>query len=131
MKVVFDTNILISAFLTTTGPSEHIMRHAFKKHTVIISTYILHEFEKTLTHKLHVPAKLVNKAKDFLKRRAVFASAAKKSDIEFVDKKDIPILNLVLVAKPHYFVTGDKRMLAMKKLGSTLFVSPREAMEIL
>ena len=131
MKIVFDTNVLISGFLTTAGPSEHTLKQAFKKHTVILSGYILLEFEKTLTQKLKVPVDLAKRAKEFLRKRALTIEVARNPEIRFSDRKDIPILNLIWASKPHYFVTGDKRLLAMKKLGPTLFLSPREAMELL
>lgn len=131
MRIVFDTNVLISAFLTTTGPSQHVFAMALKRHTVILSEYVVEEFEKKLTGKLEIPRGKVRQATDFLRRRAVILNVAKHSEIKFSDKKDIPLLALVEASKAHYFITGDKKLLGLKKHGSTLFLTPREAMEIL
>ena len=38
---------------------------------------------------------------------------------------------LLEVSKANYFVTGDKLLLRMKRFGITLFLSPRQALEVL
>ena len=122
MKVVFDTNVLISAFLTTTGPSQSVFTAALKRHTVVLSEYILKEFEKKLVGKLRMPVERVRHAVDFLRRRVTV--------LDISGKKDLPLLALLETAQAHYFVTGDKKLLELKKHKSALFLTPREAMEI-
>ena len=131
MKIVFDTNVLISGFLTTSGPAQHVLNRALKGHEVILSDYILEEFQNKLTRKLGFPGELIEQAVHFLKLRATIVAVPRGIKIEFSDRKDVPILTLIQIAKPHYFVTGDKRLLSLKKLGPTLFLSPREAMEMI
>lgn len=132
MKIVLDTNILISGFLTTTGPSQYILDLAIKKHTVILSGYILREFKEKLLYKLEIPAGLTDEAIAFLRKRTVIPEKVKTHPkTRFSDTKDRPILALIEEVKPHYFITGDKKLLTIKKLGSTLFLTAREAMEVL
>lgn len=131
MRIVFDTHVLISAFLTTTGPSQYVFTTALKRHTVILSEYVLEELRRKLIEKLGIPKEKVHQTIDFLKKRAIILNITKHSRIKFSDRKDIPLLALVTASKAHYFVTGDKKLLELKKHGSTLFLTPREAMEIL
>lgn len=131
MKIVFDTNILISAFLTTAGPSQHVFSAALKRHTVILSEYILKEFSEKLVNKLEIPRRQVLQAADFLRKKTIILNVPETAKATFSDKKDIPLLSLLEAAKPHYFVTGDKKLLALKKHGPTLFLTPRETMEII
>ncbi len=131
MKVVFDTNILISGFLTVTGISQHVFSMALRRHTVILSDYILQEFEQKLIEKLGLSENRVRPAVDFLRRRAVIFKVTPNPKIQFSDKKDIPLLSLVEASGAHYFVTGDKQLLGIKKFGLTLILSLREALEIL
>ena len=84
-----------------------------------------------LIHKLEVPHALVQRTVHFLRQRTIVLEVPVNPNIEFEDKKDEPILSLIDVAKANYFVTGDKKLLALKKRGQTLFLTPREAMEIL
>lgn len=131
MKVIFDTNVLISGFLTATGPAQYVLGRALRNHTVLLSEYILKEFEEKLIHKLEVPRELVKQSIDFLRKRSILLEDPEPNEIKFQDKADIPILSLIQVSKAHYFVTGDKKLLSLKRMGPTAFISPREAMEIL
>lgn len=131
MKIVFDTNVLISGFITAAGTSQYILSRGFKRHQVVLSGYILREFEDKMSGKLKIPSALVQKAIIFLEKHTSLHPSSKISGVPFSDVKDIPILGLVASAKPHYFITGDRKLLEIKKMGPTLFLSPREAMEVL
>lgn len=131
MKIVLDTNVLISGFLTTTGLSQYVVSLALKRHSIVLSRYILHEFQKQMENKLKMPHDFVKQALDYLQKRTVILEIQVSTQTHFSDQKDIPILNLLETAKPHYFITGDKKLQALKKFGQTLILSPREAMEVL
>lgn len=131
MKIVFDTNVLISAFLTTTGPSQYVLSRALRRHRVILSAYILNEFQEKPIKKLGMPRSFVREAMDFLKRRTHLIEPAESHGITFKDKKDIPILLLAGSSGAHYLVTGDKALLELKKYGVCTLIRPREAMEFL
>lgn len=131
MKVIFDTNVLISAFLTTTGPSQHILSIALQRYDVTLSEYILTEFANKLRQKLKMPEAVVYKAVDFLRRKAIIVSVQETSKHSFSDIKDRLILDLIEVSSANYFITGDKALLELKKMGLTVFLSPREALKVL
>lgn len=131
MKVVFDTNIFISGFLTATGTSQHIFSLALKRHTIILSPYILDELLKKLCTKLNFPAVEANDLIRFLKNKTHILDVAPNPKIQFKDKKDIPILSLAQASGAHYLITGDKELLKLKKIGTTLILSAREAFEVL
>ena len=131
MKVVFDTNVLISAIITTTGISQHVFAIGLKRHTVILSDYILQELESKLIDKLHLPPKQTLNTINFLKKKTIILSVESNPKIRFEDKNDIPILSLLESAKAHYLVTGDKKLLELKKFSQTLILTPREALRIL
>lgn len=131
MKVVFDTNILISGFLTSTGVSQSALTAGLKRHTVILSEFILEELRKKLVGKLGVPEKEVEVVTHFLRTRAVVLKISPNPKIQFGDKKDIPLLSLVEACAPHYLVTEDKKLVELKKHKQTLILTPREALEAL
>lgn len=131
MKVIFDTNLLISGFFTTAGISQYVFSLGVKRHTVILSEYILEELERKLTGKLKIPGNQIEMLIQFLRSRALVLDPPANPRIRFTDRKDIPILNLAEVSGAHYLVTGDKDLLNLKKIGRTLILSPREAIEAL
>ena len=97
---------------------------------LILSPYILEEFRNKLVNKLAFSEEQVREAAHFLERRSVILDAPLKN-ILFPDKKDIPILALLEASGAHYFVTGDKKLLELKKWKTTFFLTVREALEIL
>ena len=130
MKIVFDTNVLISAFLTTAGPSQYILATALAEQIVILSPYILEEFTNKLVSKLAFSGEQAREMAGFLEKRAVIIDAP-LTNTSFSDKKDIPLLALLETSGAHYFVTGDKKLLELKKWKTTFFLTAREALEIL
>jgi len=131
MKVVFDTNVLISGFLTTTGVAQYAFRLGLKRHNLIISEFIIDELRRKLTQKLGFSDAEISGIFHLLEQRATLLHVPLDKKISFSDKKDIPILSLVKATQSHYLVTGDKKLLALKKFGSTLILSPRESLEVL
>jgi putative PIN family toxin of toxin-antitoxin system len=132
MKVVFDTSVLLSAFLTKSGIAQQLLERVFAVHTSLTSEYILREATAKLSGKLNVPEREVEFFTRFLRTRMTAIDLPEKSGrINFEDPKDIPILHLLGVAGAHYFVTGDKKLLDLKKHKQTLFLSLREALELL
>ncbi|OQA54680.1 MAG: hypothetical protein BWY42_01652 [Candidatus Omnitrophica bacterium ADurb.Bin277] len=131
MRVVFDTNILLSAFLTQGGVAQKLFERAVAKYTVLTSEYILAEATEKLAIKLNVPEDKINAFIRYVRVRMHIYSPAGNGKIDFEDPKDIPILDLLHAGGVHYFITGDKKLLALKKHRQTLILSLREALELL
>lgn len=103
----------------------------YNRHAVILSEFILEEMREKLLKKLRLPENLTAETVRFLKRRSLVIKAPVNPHIHFEDKNDIPILSLLEASGAHYLITGDKKLLALKKFKQTLILSPREALEIL
>jgi putative PIN family toxin of toxin-antitoxin system len=132
MRVTLDTNVLISAFITTEGIASRVLLRSLEQHQTCFSDYILREFREKLIRKLQYPSGLVDIFLKFLASRAqLFSVRSTTAAPDFSDSKDIPILQLLEVAEVHYFVTGDKKLLGLKKHKQTLILSLREALELL
>ena len=131
MRIVFDTNILIAGFLTVTGVPQYVFNQSLKNHTVILSEFILEELKEKLIDKLGAPPSKVEQVINFLRKRTNILNVPIDSKIRFEDKDDIPILSLAVISGAHYLVTGDKKLIHLKKIGKTLMLTPREALEVL
>jgi putative PIN family toxin of toxin-antitoxin system len=131
MKIVFDTSVLLSAFLSTDGLSSYVFKKSLKYHTVILSAYILEEAREKMAKKFNVPKGPLDSFLAFLRRRTVVLNPSLSRKISFSDKGDVPILQLVQFCQAHYFVTWDKKLLDLKKIGPSLILSPKEIVEIL
>ena len=131
MKIVFDTNVLISAFLSSSGTSQVVFAEAIQNHTVLLSDYVLAEFRRILHNKLNVPVGVVDSAIQGIKKDVFILDKVSLVGVHFSDKADIPILALVKTARAQILVTGDKKMLALKRFFKAVIISPREALEII
>lgn len=131
MKIILDTNVLISAFLTESGPSSQTFQKTGQGHILILSDYILQEFQEKMLNKLKWPKAEVDTALAYLKKRAVIVNPRQHTELKFSDPKDIPILQLALFCGAHYLITGDQKLLELKKVDSTTVINPREALGLL
>ena len=52
-------------------------------------------------------------------------------EIHIKDKADIPIVNAAIAAGIHVFVTGDKELQDLERIGNLKIISPRKFWELL
>ena len=123
MKIVVDTNVLISAFLTV-GTSREVLDEILRRRHCILSPYLLEEFRSTLlSEKFNFPSPLVEAFVDYLQQYSTVVGE-EKLNISFSDAQDIPILALCQTVKADFLVTGDGGLLDLKKIGRTLIIRP-------
>jgi len=127
MKIVFDTNVLIAAFIAT-GTCKDIFEYAVENYEVVLSPYILNELKDKLITKLGFSLDDFKEINDLLHRH-VFIIREKKVKLQFSDKKDIPILNLCLSVNADLLITGDKQIRKLNQIGSTVIITPSEFWE--
>lgn len=131
MKIVLDSNVLISSYLAPTGTSYRVLVRCFSRHTVILSEYILQEFKKSLVQKFQWPEDFIQEGLAAIRKRGVVLETVPEKGIHFEDVKDIPILALLKWTRAHYLITGDQKLLALQRFETTLILNPREALEVL
>jgi predicted nucleic acid-binding protein len=101
------------------------VREVLLSHQLIISAPLLAETEKTLGGKLKIPPSVVSELIQFLKEDSVLSLPANPSDVSLRDKGDLIILASALGGRADLFVTGDKEVLELRKVGPMEIVSPR------
>jgi len=135
MRIVLDTNILIS-FLLTRGETLSSIFDAWetKKFTLLISEEIFLEVRQVLTR--FVDKNLISgKEAQALFRR--LKKEAKLIEVESIvrvskDRSDNRFLACAKDGRAGYLVSGDKKhLLPLKKFAKTKIVSPREFVKIL
>jgi putative PIN family toxin of toxin-antitoxin system len=115
MKVVFDTNVLISALITTGKPKELFQMEAERKIQLITSKEILKEFTEVADDpriRKYVDQQDII---DFLKIIDTAAKITKvKSQFKAIneDPDDDVVLRTAVDGKADYIVSGDKHLLS-------------------
>jgi putative PIN family toxin of toxin-antitoxin system len=128
MRVFLDTNVLVSA-VATRGICADVLREVLVSHRLVVSSDLLREIEKVLHEKVKVPQSLISEFIALIEEDALLSEASPLSDIKIRDKRDVPILSAALNAGADLFVTGDKELLELRKVGDTEIVSPRSFWE--
>jgi len=130
MKVFLDTNVLASAFATL-GLCSDVLREVLASHDLYTSIEVLKELRGVLKNKFGFPENLINKIILLLQRETNIAYPKKQVEIHIKDKTDIPIVNAAIATGIHVFVTGDKELQDLARIGNLEIISPRRFWEIL
>ena len=130
MKVFLDTNILASA-LATRGLCADVLRVILANEELVTSVEVLVELKRVLVKKFRMPKQLAVEVMAFLKLDTAISAASINYVVIFADKDDALILSAALSAQSDVFVTGDKLVLGLKKIGKMRILSAREYWESL
>ena len=109
MRIMLDTNILISVIMFPSARIWRMMETIDKKHTLVLSSYVLEESVQVAERKF--PSKL-----DDLKRfltgfrfELVYTPADMEEGLFSIrDKKDYPVLYTAIREEVDILITGDK-----------------------
>ena len=114
IKIVCDTNILISTFIFPGGPPEEIFHSVLRQEYKLgISTPILEEFKKVLRIKFTWPEDKITEIADLIQRNSVKVTS--KHQVKLIhDEPDNRILECAEEFKADYIISGDKHILKLK-----------------
>jgi uncharacterized protein len=124
MKVLIDTNVLISAVWRDRGPEAVILWVLGQPDWEwIVSPEILREYKEVLRRKkFSLPAEIVQKWETLLVKSTRVVRVSKKIDFPR-DQKDAFFLACALASGADFLVTGDADFQEAHKLGSVTILS--------
>lgn len=123
MKVVYDTNILVSGFEFTTGRAQQALDIIVSGQDILfVSQHIIQELLRVLADKFNRDAYTLATVRDWLAQNAQLVASADTLHI-LADEPDNRILECALAADADLIVTGDRAMLALQRIGDTRIVS--------
>lgn len=109
MRIMIDTNILISAILFPTPRMDELMRIATQKHKLILSTFVMDELTQVVARKFKGREKTID---DFLTKFSYELVYTPKKIVQgFVkirDEKDYPVLYTAIIENADILISGDK-----------------------
>jgi putative PIN family toxin of toxin-antitoxin system len=126
MKIVLDTNIIVSAFLNPRGiPEEIISMVLSKKIEICYDNKIIAEYSDVLIRsKFDFDKEFVNDFLDFIKVHSEYV-LAKPQKIIFTDEDDKKFYDVLKSSDANYIVTGNKKHYPKEKA----ILSPKEFKE--
>lgn len=126
MRVLLDTNVLLSAIFTR-GVCEAILDACIEHDSVVIvgCEHIFREFTEHATGKFGAPLEKVASACDFLRRLTEVVEPDPVNASECPDADDRPILGAAIAGRADVIVTGDAALQAIASFRGVPIVSPR------
>jgi len=126
VRVVFDTNIFISAFVIPGSRAEEAIRRIVEgRDLLILSRPIVQELIATLSRKFARDREELAHAAVFLAEIAVLCRPRKKIAI-LKDEPDNRILECAVAGKADAIVTGDRAMLSLEQYEGIRLLSLKE-----
>ena len=133
MRIVLDTNVLVSALIAKEGPPGLLLAAVRRgDFTLVSSTYQIEELREVLGRDRLKPYIRPEEASDLLYNlESVGVVVTELPDIDISsDPKDDPILATGIAGQVDLIISGDKKdMLALGHIGDIPIVTPREAVK--
>jgi putative PIN family toxin of toxin-antitoxin system len=124
MKAVFDTNVLVAAFVTEGVCGKLLGRARRKQLDLAISPVIFKEFENVLLKKFRASKEQTRVASRLISKAAQIVNPTLRVPGICRDPDDDPILYCALSVGANYLVTGDFDLLELNKFHGISILTP-------
>jgi hypothetical protein len=136
MRVVLDTNVLISGILIPNGPPGMVVDLWAKgRLTVVISQSLLEEYLEVLLRPKFNKVGTINERQGIIEQfldleNTVLVSPDFQLNVIENDPDDNRVLECALEGGVQYIVSGDEHLLALKEFQGIIIASPAEFIEL-
>jgi hypothetical protein len=126
VKVVADTNVLVSAFLFPGGPPEDVFRLTVAGEVQLgTSEPILKELLHVLKRKFKCPASMLEEVETLVRVNCVMVAPTETIRV-IADEPDNRVLECAVSFSADYIVSGDRHLLNLKKYKAIQIIKVNE-----
>lgn len=129
MRLLLDTNVLISAFVSR-GLCSQLLEHCPKHHELITSTILMDELRGKLLTKFRLSPSAAERALTALFEGMEVVTPAPLAARVSRDPDDDAVIATAVGGTCSVIVTGDNDLLDLGAYGTILIVTPRQFMEM-
>jgi uncharacterized protein len=128
MRIVLDTNVIVSALLNPSGAPAAVLNLVLRQSaTVLVDNRILFEYSDVLRRKKFAfPPHAIAALLDFVRASAQYVTAA-QSTTKLPDEDDRPFYEVAVSGSADYLITGNKRHFPQK----AFVVTPAKFLDVL
>ncbi len=109
MRVMLDTNVLLSVLLFPGERMDRMMRYIFEGHRLVLSSFVIDELAYVVERKFPSKAKAVDALLAGMSYELVYTPHEMDGSMfEIRDPKDYPVLYTAIVEGVDILITGDK-----------------------
>ena len=130
MRIMIDTNVLISAILFPKSQITKVIQRVTEVHTLVLCSHIIEELHEIFKRKFREKSHLLDKFLSKVAIELVYTPA----DINFADypdirdKGDLPILVSALLSDVDILITGDKDFFTVE-IDKPEIITPRDYLD--
>ena len=127
MKILFDTNVIIAAFITH-GTCNELFKYCLtSKHNLFISQWILNELSEKLQTKFKYSKVRIKEVLNLIKKNFIIIKKCKKLDQPICrDRDDDNVIAAAISAKVNCIITGDLDLLVLKEIENIKIIRPND-----
>ena len=109
MRVMLDTNVLLSALLFPSERMDRMMRCIFEEHRLVLSSFVVDELGYVVNRKFPAKAAAVDRLLSAMSYELVYTpQVMDRSWFDIRDPKDYPVLYTAILEDVDVLITGDK-----------------------
>ena len=127
-KIVFDTNVLISATLWDNSVAQKFLFKCIKENVQIFSSQeIIEEYKEILARDFDYKEQEIGEILERVLRFVTLVPPNKKVDVIKEDPDDNMIIECAIESKAEHIISYDKHLLKLKEFQGIKIVRPEEA----
>jgi len=126
VKILLDTNVLVSAFLSKGGNCHEILDHAASAHELCVTPFIKTEFTNVLRNKFHLSETLIKELLKFTTEFYIQGETSRSVSKSCRDSNDDQVLADAVVNGVDAILTGDNDLLVLGSHKGIRILSPKE-----
>ena len=109
MRIMLDTNVLLSAILFPGERMNRMMQCIFENHRLVLSSFVVEELSSVVERKFPTKAKAIDALLAGMSFELVYTPKVMETGLfEIRDEKDYPVLYTAIVEDVDILITGDK-----------------------
>ena len=109
MRVMLDTNVLISAIVLKSTTLNQMLEMIINEHKLVLSSYVIEELKQVVSRKFKGKLGALDKFLTVLPYEFVYTPDAMDKDLfKIRDKMDYPVLYTAIIEDVDILITGDK-----------------------
>lgn len=109
MRIMLDTNVLISALLFPGVKMDAMMNSIFTEHQLVLSSYVVDELKSVVRRKFPKKESAIEKLLMTMSFEYVYTPSEIESGLfDIRDIKDYPVLYTAIIEDVDIIITGDK-----------------------
>lgn len=109
MRIMLDTNVLISAILFPGDKINNMMNYIFLRHQLVLSSYVVEELKSVVRRKFPKKEPVIEKLLLMMSYEYVYTPDDMKENLFTIrDVKDYPVLYTAIIEDIDILITGDR-----------------------